>query len=207
MSQAGFNVNQVALDFTTWLEDYANKDYDSSLAINQIYDTPETPLRFQHSAGPAGDNLFSNGLQDAEIDAAIDSANAVTDPDGLVESIHDVQRQIYEAGPAFLPIVSPFSHMLYWSFVKNIPQGLGPVGLFLNDWWLGLEASELFGDVNCNGAVDSIDAALVLQQNAGLIPALVCQDNADVNLDGVVDSRDALLILQHVAGLLPGLPV
>ena len=67
-------------------------------------------------------------------------------------------------------------------------------------------ALEFFGDVNCNGTVDSIDAALVLQQNAGLIPALACQENADVNLDGVVDSRDALLILQHVAGLLPGLP-
>ena len=207
MAEAGFDVNQDAQDFTTWLANYANKDYDSSLAINQIYDTPEIPLGFQHSVGPAGDNTFSNGLQDAAIDAAIDAANAVTDPEVLVDAIHDVQRQIYEAGPAFLPIVSPFSHMLYWNFVKNVPQGLGTAGLYLNDWWLDLEALALFGDVNCNGAVDSIDAALVLQQNAGLISALACQENGDVNLDGVVDSRDALLILQHVAGLLPGLPV
>lgn len=65
----------------------------------------------------------------------------------------------------------------------------------------------LFGDANCNGSVDSIDAALVLQYGAGLIDWLVCQGAADVNENGTVDSIDAALILQFSAGLIPGLPV
>jgi alpha-tubulin suppressor-like RCC1 family protein len=63
------------------------------------------------------------------------------------------------------------------------------------------------GDVDCDGAVTSIDAALVLQLGAGLIDGLPCADGGDVNDDGHVDAIDAALILQHVAGLLDSLPV
>ena len=63
-----------------------------------------------------------------------------------------------------------------------------------------------FGDVSCDGAVDSVDAALVLQLEAGLIALLTCGGNADVNGDGRTDARDAALILQFTAGLLDTLP-
>ena len=61
---------------------------------------------------------------------------------------------------------------------------------------------QLIGDADCSSEVSSIDAALVLQYDAGLIERLDCQFAADVNFDGNIDSRDALLILQDVAGLL-----
>ncbi len=64
----------------------------------------------------------------------------------------------------------------------------------------------LVGDVNCDGAVNAIDAALVLQLTAAIIPSLACLENADVNLDGQVNVIDAALILQLVAGLIPDLP-
>ena len=63
------------------------------------------------------------------------------------------------------------------------------------------------GDVNCDGAVDSIDAALVLQYEAALLDALSCANGADVNEDGAIDSRDAMLILRFVARLIDRLPV
>jgi len=58
------------------------------------------------------------------------------------------------------------------------------------------------GDVNKNGAVDSIDAALVLQHDAGLLE-LDNLDHADVNRDGEVNAVDALFILWIDAGLYP----
>lgn len=58
------------------------------------------------------------------------------------------------------------------------------------------------GDVSCDSRVNSIDAALVLQFDAGLITALSCRQNADVSGDGRVNAVDAALILQYDAGLI-----
>ncbi len=68
-------------------------------------------------------------------------------------------------------------------------------------------ADRPYGDVDCSGVIDSIDAALVLQLDAGLVGSLSCEQNADTNGDGAINSVDAALILQHTAGLLFHLPV
>jgi hypothetical protein len=57
------------------------------------------------------------------------------------------------------------------------------------------------GDVNNDGRTNSIDAALVLQFDAGLVHSLPNPVNADVNHNGAVNSVDAALILQIDAGL------
>ena len=56
------------------------------------------------------------------------------------------------------------------------------------------------GDVNCDDALDSRDAALVLQFTAGLLEELPCADLGDLNGDGNINSIDALAILQQIAG-------
>jgi len=60
----------------------------------------------------------------------------------------------------------------------------------------------LAGDANCDGSVNAIDAALILQLTASLLDALSCPANADVNGDGRADAVDAALILQYTAGLI-----
>ena len=62
------------------------------------------------------------------------------------------------------------------------------------------------GDVNCDGKVNSRDALMMLQLNAGLKSGLPCIQNADVSQDGRINSRDAALILQFHVGLLRNLP-
>lgn len=59
----------------------------------------------------------------------------------------------------------------------------------------------LFGDVNCSGAVDAIDALFVLRFAANIQPAALCIDVADVNCDMNVDAVDALELLRFAAGL------
>ena len=90
-------------------------------------------------------------------------------------------------------------------------QQAGPLGLLAGDDLNALTCRALSdlpgGDVNCSGETDSIDAALVLQLEAGLIAGLACGDQADVNQDGVTNSIDAVIILQFIAGLIERLPV
>ena len=64
----------------------------------------------------------------------------------------------------------------------------------------------ILGDVDCNQTADSIDAVLVLQFGAGLLPSLPCPAGGDANQDGTVNVLDAALILQFVGGLVDTLP-
>ncbi len=61
----------------------------------------------------------------------------------------------------------------------------------------------LLGDVNGDGTVDAIDAALVLQFVAAFFDSI---SNGDVNEDGTTNSIDAALILQFTAALITSLP-
>lgn len=56
------------------------------------------------------------------------------------------------------------------------------------------------GDVNEDGNVNAIDAALILQFDARIIGFLPNEANGDVNSDNEINSLDAALILQYEAG-------
>ena len=48
--------------------------------------------------------------------------------------------------------------------------------------------------MDCNGIVNSKDAALILQLEADSLDLLPCEANGDVNGDGEIDSADAHLV-------------
>ena len=62
MSHACFNIQEEVQDFTTWLGNYTVVNYAASLALNQIYDTPEIPLDFHAAQGPQCDGNFAIGV-------------------------------------------------------------------------------------------------------------------------------------------------
>ena len=62
----------------------------------------------------------------------------------------------------------------------------------------------LVGDANCSGAVDPVDATVILQWWAGLAAVLSCP--ADANGDSTLSILDATVILQYAAGLISTLP-
>src|SRR3989344_2245154 len=68
-------------------------------------------------------------------------------------------------------------------------------------------SGQILGDVDCDGNVNAIDAALILQKTAGLIDDLTCKLAADVNGDNQSNAIDASLILQFDARLINNLPV
>jgi hypothetical protein len=59
-----------------------------------------------------------------------------------------------------------------------------------------------FGDAQCDGDTDSVDALMVLRDVVGLQPLTECgRLMAETDLDGDVDATDAMRILAIVAGL------
>ncbi len=75
-------------------------------------------------------------------------------------------------------------------------------------------ADYAIGDVNGPTAkpweersINAIDAAIILQFNAGHIESVPCPKNADVNEDGRIDATDALIIIQFTAKFIFHLPV
>ena len=58
------------------------------------------------------------------------------------------------------------------------------------------------GDVNSDGVINSLDAALVLKYDSDLIDETqLALDNADMNRDGEINSLDAAFILRYDAEL------
>ncbi len=71
---------------------------------------------------------------------------------------------------------------------------------------VGQSSLRHLGDVDCDGEIASVDAAVVLQHAAGLLADIDCGGAADVDQSGVVDSIDAALLLQHAAELILWFP-
>jgi ABC-type transport system substrate-binding protein len=136
---AGFDVQEDPRDFTGWLADYTQVNYDCSLSLNQVYETPEIALDWQHSKGPAGDGQFMRGVGELhpEVDDAIINSKKATTLDDLVTRVKDAQDAAYKVGPSLLPIMSWYTYTLYWNFVRNI-HVLGDTQTFLSDSWLAL---------------------------------------------------------------------
>jgi CSLREA domain-containing protein len=118
----------------------------------------------------------------------------------------------YEAGA--VPVATPTPPVATSTFVPaNTPTPLPPPPASTPTRsptpraTVAVTPSVRAGDANCNGRVDSVDAALVLQRGARLVGLLPCEDAADANEDGLVNAVDAALILQFSAGLIDELPV
>ena len=138
MEAAGFVLDASALPFGDWLDRYTRVDYDASFSLNQVYETPEVNLDFHAAQGPQGDGNFAIGIGELfpEIEQAITATKATTDPEEQIALIHQAQRDIYAAGPAFLPIMTWNAFTLRQPSVKNWTRDIGASELYLNDWWI-----------------------------------------------------------------------
>jgi peptide/nickel transport system substrate-binding protein len=140
MRDAGFDLDEQAMDFGTWLDGVTRADYDATLTVNQTYETAEIPLDWQSARGPQGDGGFSVGIGALypEVEEAITNSKQTSDPEEHIKRVLDTQRLIYDKGPGVLPIMSYISYTIYQPFVKNPAVGLGGTGSYVNTVWLDL---------------------------------------------------------------------
>ncbi len=91
--------------------------------------------------------------------------------------------------------------LVAWADERNLSLGVRDIFARLVDI-----SPVMPGDGDCDGNIDAVDAALLLQYAAGLTGPMPCLMAADVNRDSFFDAIDAALILQYVAGLIGTLP-
>ena len=136
MRAAGIELDPQPFDLTTWLEKYVQRDYTLTLALNQVYETPEMPLDFHRSGGPLGDGSYANGLGDVEIDAAIDATKVALDFEQRKAAVLSAQDLIWSKQPAYLPLVTPVRYRAHSSKLHDMPSGIGASFLWLTTMWL-----------------------------------------------------------------------
>ena len=137
MQSAGIEIEQDPQPFGTWLDNYHKINYDCSLALNQFYETPETPLGFHTLAGPLGDGSYVRGLGDPEIEAAVKKANETLDNQTRITAVHDAQKLIYSKDPITFPLVTPYDYSAFARTVHDYPSGIGTSAFLINTFWLG----------------------------------------------------------------------
>jgi peptide/nickel transport system substrate-binding protein len=136
MRRAGIELEEDPQDFSTWVENIKDLDYDCTLNLNQIYETPEIPLGIHTASGPFGDGTYLRGLGDPEIEAAVQNVSRELDTDRRIELVHEAQRLIYEKDPVSLPLVTPINNIAWRKVVKNIPTGIGTTSFLVNTFWI-----------------------------------------------------------------------
>ncbi len=136
MNQAGIGLREEPMNLDNWLAAYAKGEYTLTLALNQVYETPEFPLDFHRSGGPLGDGSYSPGLGDADVDAAITATKELLEFEARRDAVLAAQDVIYARDPAYLPLVTPYRYRAHSKRLHNMPAGVGTTHLWLTTMWL-----------------------------------------------------------------------
>lgn len=184
----------------------------SGAVISDAID-PEGDRDYYCFSGNAGQTII------ADIDAMEDDGSLL---DGVLTLFDDQGEDLYRSDDPAQGVFDPYIEFVlpytgeYYLRVEALehPYSGGPAYTYTLRFTIPgptpvptPTAGGPSGDANCDGHVNSIDAALVLQSGASLLHSLPCSSLANVNGDGGINSIDAALILQYSAGLLNHLPV
>ncbi|NUQ56623.1 MAG: hypothetical protein HUU14_12110, partial [Dehalococcoidia bacterium] len=109
------------LDAGTWYGQYQNSSLTASLSLNQQYNTPDLAVTWYRTGGITGNDRFSTGFSDPEVDAAIDKAATTLDAKQRATAYHDLQRLIYKKDPAFINFFGLRSQSVARPHIMNYP--------------------------------------------------------------------------------------
>jgi len=136
-----------------------------------------------NDGGQVGDGTMDDRLEPV----------AIPDLDGVIHMT---------AGDAFMCVITDDGAMFCWGTNLAGQFGDGTMDGSPSPIDTGLKGggTSETGDANCDGIVNPVDAAFILQFSAGIISSLPC--DGDVNGNDLVDPVDAALVLQYSAGII-----
>jgi peptide/nickel transport system substrate-binding protein len=113
------NITYITLPTSEWLPNITNTgNYDFCVVQHPAYDTPQTPLRLNHTE--SGNINAWMGIRDPEIDAMIEASEQLIDLDENIEAVKNVQ----------LELLQRYAHLsyVYTAVNRNLRYA------YINDW-------------------------------------------------------------------------
>ncbi len=162
------------------------------------FELPFNPGLFEYVSATKGSAL-SSGMADINFDA-VNNKIIMTfiSADGLIAggNILDVQLRIKNGKPPQTVITS-------FAVIELADSNIVPLQSTVTQGTISVKSS--LGDINFDGAINTLDALMALKAASGKIILTDTQElAADVNLDGSISAVDALIILQYTSGKITG---
>ncbi len=133
--RAGFDVRIAELPELDWFANFNRGAFQAAVISHAPYETPDLPLRFLHSRGPAGNgNPF--GLSDPAIDRMIDESSGQFDRSERQRTILGAQR-LMVASRAMLQLFTSNGYSASWEYVQGREAGvIGAMAQYNYGLWL-----------------------------------------------------------------------
>jgi peptide/nickel transport system substrate-binding protein len=126
MAEVGItNVRFGDAPFADWVAQWSGTgEYDFGIVTYVGYDTPQTPLRLNHSVS---NNLNTSwAVNDDNIDALIEESEQLVDRDANIEKVREIQMELFKLYAHKKEAYSPIERAVYWPELKNWHEGSSP---------------------------------------------------------------------------------
>jgi peptide/nickel transport system substrate-binding protein len=131
----GLDVVMRELDLLHWFTNFRRGQFDATVIGHLPYESPDTPTRFYHSAGPDGTtNMF--GFADGAIDPLVERSWGETDRAARQKTLLDAQRLMLKARP-MIQLFTSTGYSTAWKRVRNRhPELIGSAAQYNYEQWL-----------------------------------------------------------------------
>jgi ABC-type transport system substrate-binding protein len=141
MAEVGIsNVRVEHAPFADWVAQWSGTgDYDFGIVTYVGYDTPQTPLRLNHSVSNNLNTTWS--VKDPTVDALIEESEQLVDREANIEKVREIQMELFKLYAHKKEAYSPIDRSVYWAELKNWHEGTSPAlfpahGNYNADAWI-----------------------------------------------------------------------
>ena len=117
LRRAGFFPIVQPLPLLAWYVNYRAGDFAMTLISHLPYESPDTPMRMLHSAGPDG-TASPFGMRDEALDRLVERSWAESDRAARRDTVVEAQRRALEARP-LIHLFSGVSYAAAWDYVRD----------------------------------------------------------------------------------------
>jgi hypothetical protein len=129
------SIVQQEIPLLDWFTNFRSGRFDATLISHLPYESPDTPTRFFHSAGPDGTtNMF--GFGESELDRQIEASWGEMDRTARRDKLVGAQRSMVNSR-AMLQLFTSVGYTSAWRSVRNRrPNLIGSLAQYNYEQWL-----------------------------------------------------------------------